>query len=156
WDGTQWSVVPSPNPLSMGKTTSAAPNYEYDGNFLYGVAAASSSEVWAVGSSDNGTTNHTLVLRWDGSAWAQLPSPSPSTYDVLHRVAVVGPSDAWAAGSQNTLDNTLIERYSPDCGTSTPLPTSISTSTPILTSTPASTGVPPTDTQPPSTGTAQD
>src|SRR5687768_16944581 len=35
WDGTQWSVVPSPNPTG--------------GVELYGVSAAASDDVWAVG-----------------------------------------------------------------------------------------------------------
>src|SRR5205823_14285450 len=36
WDGTQWTIVPSPNPGTQL-------------NLLYGVSAVSSSDVWAVG-----------------------------------------------------------------------------------------------------------
>src|SRR5258705_5065600 len=37
WNGTQWSVVPSPNPSSSL-------------NILYGVAAVAENDVWTVGS----------------------------------------------------------------------------------------------------------
>jgi photosystem II stability/assembly factor-like uncharacterized protein len=55
WDGTQWSVVSSPDP---GSSVDA----------LSGVIALGINNVWAVGyyvmGNDNG---HTLILRWGAS-----------------------------------------------------------------------------------------
>src|SRR5207244_3692911 len=51
WDGTSWAVVPSPN---LGT-----------GSYLYGVAAVSANDVWAVGYSYN--PNRTLVEHWNGT-----------------------------------------------------------------------------------------
>ena len=52
WDGSAWSVVPSPNP-------------GFWGNNLYAVVG-SSNDVWAVGYYSNGF-GRTLTLHWDGS-----------------------------------------------------------------------------------------
>ena len=40
-----------------------------------------------------------LVLRWNGTAWKQVPSPSPGTSAGLSGVAATSASGAWAAGS---------------------------------------------------------
>src|SRR5207244_6438633 len=66
WDGAAWSAVPSPN---LGT----------DNNALWGVAAVSSSDVWAVGWYHNGPGNQTLVEHWNGSLWSVVPSPNPGT-----------------------------------------------------------------------------
>src|SRR5207244_2669724 len=66
WDGATWSIVPSPN---QGTT--------YD-NYLYGVAALSANDVWAVGNYRNtpGYYLYTLTKHWDGATWSIVPSPS--------------------------------------------------------------------------------
>jgi hypothetical protein len=51
WNGSQWSVVPSPNP--------GAPSTD---NYLSGLAVISASNAWAVGRSSTATADHTLVL----------------------------------------------------------------------------------------------
>ena len=67
WNGTAWSVVPSPN---------AGTSY----NYLNGVAAVSASDVWAVGYYGiGGSTNQTLVEHWDGTAWSVVSSPNVGT-----------------------------------------------------------------------------
>ena len=58
WDGSAWKVQKNANP---GGSTHL--------NELYGVAAVSSSDVWAVGQYSNGTLGRTLVERWNGTAW---------------------------------------------------------------------------------------
>jgi hypothetical protein len=99
WDGTAWSIVPSPSP---------------DGAFndLFGVAAFSTSDVWAVGDSGSGT----LIEQWNGSSWSAVSSPSPSTLaNLLFGVAIVSATDIWAVGeSQNAtsgISQTLIEQW---------------------------------------------
>jgi len=99
WDGTAWSIVPSP-------TTGMV-----EGN-LFGVAAVSTSDVWAVGDSGSGT----LIEQWNGSSWNVVSSPSPSTLaNLLFAVAIVSATDIWAVGeSQNAtsgIAQTLIEQW---------------------------------------------
>src|SRR2546425_108891 len=55
WDGTAWSVVPSPTPLE---------------SILNGVAAASTSDVWAAGSFLNSASvEQALFEHWNGRKW---------------------------------------------------------------------------------------
>jgi hypothetical protein len=59
WDGTSWTVVPSPSPGGEPGLT--------------GVAARSASDVVAVGSalpSINGGPLQAVILRWNGTAWS--------------------------------------------------------------------------------------
>ncbi len=63
WNGRNWSVVPSSNGGSNGNT-------------LYGVAAVSAGDVWAVGDYLNSTDNsQTLIEHWNGLSWSVVPRP---------------------------------------------------------------------------------
>src|SRR5207248_4313678 len=91
WDGSSWSIVPSPSPGSS--------------NYLRGVAAVSSNDVWAVGDYSGGT----LVLHWNGAKWSIVPSPGTAQ---LKRVAVVAANDVWAVGNYyNNGVQTQIEHW---------------------------------------------
>jgi hypothetical protein len=87
-DGAMWTRVPSPNPGSADSQ-------------LYGVTATSPTSAWAVGryaSSQEGP-DHTLILRWNGAAWARVPSPSPSpNSDILYAVSAASAANIWAVG----------------------------------------------------------
>ena len=89
WNGTGWSVVPSPTP-------GADPG-------LVGVAARGSGDVYAVGSnlpSINGGVVQGLILRWNGSTWSQDTDPTDGTYSPLSAAATVpGAADEWAVGT---------------------------------------------------------
>ncbi|HEV8595235.1 MAG TPA: hypothetical protein VGR51_06865 [Thermoplasmata archaeon] len=88
WDGAGWSIVPTPN----------APT---DWSRLYGVAATSSNDVWAVGTSQDVAyvPLRTLIQHWNGTEWSIVPSPSPGTVvNELRALAVVSANDAWAVG----------------------------------------------------------
>jgi len=87
WNGTAWKQVPSPNPPTSS-------------DFLYGVAATSASNAWAVGSTIVSGEYHSLVMHWNGSAWTQVPSPKLG--GPLYGVAATSASDAWAVGSLPT------------------------------------------------------
>ena len=107
WNGSAWSVVPSPNPnvpLPGGAPIS---------NELYGVAAVSANDVWAVGLSRNVTDGRTLIVHWNGTTWSVVPSPHPGTYSWLRSISVVAPNDIWAAGTYYNNGNqvTLILRW---------------------------------------------
>ena len=91
WNGTSWSIVTSPN-TSTTET-----------NQLSDVTCVSSSDCWAVGHSNNGSLNQTLVEQWNGSTWAIIASPSPGTGDNgLTGVTCVTASDCWAVGNYDT------------------------------------------------------
>jgi hypothetical protein len=76
---------------------------------LSGVAALSTSNVWAVGSgtvsTPQSTTTVPLIEHWDGSRWsivtgASLPSSSSGPqYTSLSAVAALSANDVWAVGS---------------------------------------------------------
>jgi hypothetical protein len=60
WDGTSWSVVPSPNPF---------PNVN---NSLDAVAAASANDIFAFGNSPLGPFSE----HWNGTQWSIINTPS--------------------------------------------------------------------------------
>ena len=90
WNGSQWSVVPSPN---SGQLT----------NQLWGVAAISANDIWTVGDyfSSSYNTYQTLTEQWNGSQWTIIPSPNVgSLYTILQAVASIPNSNSlWAVGS---------------------------------------------------------
>ncbi len=103
WHGSSWSVVASPSPGSAG-------------NGLFGIAAVSASNIWAVGRfvNTNGPTQ-TLIEHWDGSSWTVVPSPSPgSSANQLNAIEAVSASDIWAVGrfvNTNGPPQTLVEHW---------------------------------------------
>jgi hypothetical protein len=88
WDGSSWKHVASPN-----RNGTAI-------NFLTGVAATSASNAWAIGGVDqNGTSDSTLLMRWNGTNWSLLTSPNPGTVNELAAVAATSASNVWAVGT---------------------------------------------------------
>jgi hypothetical protein len=74
------------------------------------VAAASTSDAWAVGTrrADQGSAFRTLAEHWNGTAWTTVPSPSPGTGDDwLYGAAAVPGGGFWAVGTAG--GNTLTE-----------------------------------------------
>jgi hypothetical protein len=102
WNGTKWSQVPSPNPTG--------PIGEID---LFGVAATSASNAWAVGTYANSTTDKTLIEHWNGHAWTLVSSPNPSPRNSLLAVAATSAGNVWAVGTRTsgTTEQTLIVRW---------------------------------------------
>ncbi len=102
WNGTAWTIVPSPN---AGDTSD---------NNLRGVAAVSSSDVWAVGSYAGGGGDQTLVEHWNGTVWTVVSSPNVNGNGSVDAVAAVSGSDVWAVGSYSNAQDfpqTLIEHW---------------------------------------------
>jgi hypothetical protein len=72
FDGTSWTVVPSPN---------VGPNSENQSNRLLGLTANSANDIWAFGSyfpADGSAHQMTLLLHWDGTSWTIASSPNPA------------------------------------------------------------------------------
>jgi hypothetical protein len=88
WNGSAWSIVPSPTPAGTFPVLNA-------------VAARGSGDVYAVGYAQPGGSGVTqgLILRWNGTAWSQDTDPTGSTFSVLYAAAAVpGAAQEWAAG----------------------------------------------------------
>ena len=86
WNGTTWQQVTSPNPSA---TT----------NQLYGVSAASSTDVWAAGAYASTSGNTTLIEHWNGTNWVKKSPPNPTGgNNVLYGVSADSSTDAWAVG----------------------------------------------------------
>ncbi len=91
WDGTNWSLIPSPSPGT------------YNGNVLTAVAAISTNDVWAVGWYQSGPTGQeggALTMHWDGTSWTVVPNPSRWT---LYGITATSSNDVWAVGEQSIL-----------------------------------------------------
>jgi hypothetical protein len=88
WNGSEWAVVPSPNP-------------GYLGNSLSDIIALGPNEVWAAGTQrvQEPGGSRTLIIRWDGSAWSVVPSPDPGPLGRrLNAIAALSPNDIWVLG----------------------------------------------------------
>jgi hypothetical protein len=99
WNGSRWTLVPSP---SYGGTSMY-------GSVLYGVAATSAADAWAVGYYSKpgpAAEFQTLILHWDGTRWTRVPSPEPPN-SFLSGVTAVSASDAWAVGSYTTTSSAI-------------------------------------------------
>jgi hypothetical protein len=88
WDGTSWSILPSPPRRGTAQ--------------LYGVAALSPTNAWAVGYYGKHVgLNRTFVLHWNGTDWKRVASPHPGlrSYSLLSGVAAVSSRSVWAVGN---------------------------------------------------------
>jgi len=68
---------------------------------LYGVTATSAANAWAAGTSISQhcpTVGCTLIVRWNGTAWKRVRSPSPPGGVNLFGVASLSTDTAWAVG----------------------------------------------------------
>lgn len=99
WDGTQWTILPTPIPPGINSG-------------LASVAVRGPDDVWAVGFNDTGvalknagTRYEALVMHWDGTRWSIVTAPAigdpESDYrqTVLRQVTVTPDGDVIAAGS---------------------------------------------------------
>jgi hypothetical protein len=89
WNGSVWLLSPAP--------TDQATTYAND---LAGIACASGSECWAVGSIQPAGSGRPLIARWDGTLWTSVAAPDvpalPSNF--LEGVTCVSKSNCWAVG----------------------------------------------------------
>jgi len=82
WDGSRWSIVPSP--------TGAL--------YLTSVAAISASDVWAAGEASTG--GQPVFEHWDGKAWTAVSGPPVSaSYLAAISITAVSADDVWAVGT---------------------------------------------------------
>jgi hypothetical protein len=89
WDGRRWSFFGGPQAVSRAVGLAATQVISVD----------SSGDAWAAGGKirgfgAGGQPAGSLVERWNGSAWVEVPAP-PGT-SAVGALAVVGPGDVWA------------------------------------------------------------
>jgi hypothetical protein len=110
WNGTTWSVVPSPNPGSEGAVLSA-------------VSCVSATACTAVGDyagmmvigGKRVFADRALIESWNGTAWSVARSPNPRSYGVnLYGVSCVSATACTAVGwysNGSNIPRTLIESW---------------------------------------------
>ena len=89
WNGRAWHRLPGP---------STSPR-------ILGLAASSSSDIWAVGLPGPRST----ISHWDGSSWTTVSRTAGS--DALESVATSGSNDAWAVGSNASVQYPLVDHW---------------------------------------------
>lgn len=103
WNGTAWSVVPSPNPGTFSELSS--------------VVALASNNVWAAGNYSSSGPTKTLIEHWDGHSWSVINSPNKGVNSSqLNGLTAVSAKDIWAVGSFQKGSNpgtsqTLVEQW---------------------------------------------
>lgn len=106
WTGTRWSAVGIPQSASKQ-------------NSLGGVGCARATECWAAGTlNDSGVGELTDMMRWNGTKWTRVPTPSPGTsqdsdnsaVNELDGVVCSSATSCWAVGSY--WDYSASTRYS--------------------------------------------
>lgn len=97
WNGSTWSAFSVPTP-GGGQLVS-----------LDAVAGDSPSDVWITGQYFDPATSadEPFTAHWNGTAWT--PVPVPANQAQLPGLTVLGPSDAWAAGS--TFSGTAVTEH---------------------------------------------
>jgi hypothetical protein len=95
WNGTAWSIVPSPNPATPSPVNGVRQT-------LNGVVAISPTDAWAVGNTVDTVTgsfqpDRPIAFHWNGTAWSTTTLPSGK--GLLTSVTASSPTSVWAAGS---------------------------------------------------------
>src|SRR5215471_19282558 len=104
WNGTAWSIVPSPNPRTG------------TGNFLFGVSCVTAAFCAAVGSYGQPDTakSDPITEIWNGSTWSVAPHPQKLHNAELASVSCVSATACTAVGSHRRLTaprGTLVESW---------------------------------------------
>ena len=92
WNGRSWKHMASHFPGCLKA-----------GDGLYGVAAISPHDAWAVGRATSCVFGDeiTVILHWNGTTWAEVTSPDPGVFgdNFLTGIAARSAHDVWAVGS---------------------------------------------------------
>ncbi len=114
WNGTKWSLLPSPNQGSGVNT-------------LYGVSCIRPTRCVAVGAYyPSPSTDQTLVESWNGHSWSITPSPDQGSGDnLLLGVSCTSSNNCMAAGdyvNATGVLRTLVESWNGTAWSITPSP----------------------------------
>jgi hypothetical protein len=89
WDGTAWSIVPTPQPGGA------------DVDRLLAVDAAGPNDVWATGVHSLFPDDRSVILHWDGTAWSVVAHDC-DTHGGLTGITVLSAMNVWAVGDAET------------------------------------------------------
>jgi hypothetical protein len=101
WNGSAWTIVPSPSPQGH--------------NTLTGIAAISASDIWAVGFGSTDVSTGVPVakpelLHWNGTLWSSIaPPPSVGASDNLLRAVATTSGTVWAAGTAGGVGTLVLQ-----------------------------------------------
>lgn len=90
WDGKQWHESSTPNGLDNSFTS---------------ITAITSSDVWAIGSTNEQAGPPVLAVHWDGVRWSAVQMPSKSAYcqnELVDITRVPHSNSIWAVGDYVT------------------------------------------------------
>jgi hypothetical protein len=96
WNGTRWSIVPSPNP---------ATGIPGDTDVLTAISGTGPGNLWAAGWDSNETSNTISLLfeHWNGSTWTAATSPTPlMSAQFATAITAISPGNVWAVGTDET------------------------------------------------------
>ena len=121
WDGTAWTVVPSPS----------NPHFN---SVLDAVTVTGTKQAWAVGTVGcPADQSRTLTEHWDGTRWSIVASPNGGVtgnrFSTLQAVTAISARDVWAVGGQAGVRNNmpvtvpLIEHWNGISWSIAPVPT---------------------------------
>jgi alpha-tubulin suppressor-like RCC1 family protein len=115
WNGTAWSIVPSPNP---GGTTSGSDDE------LTAIAGVGPDDLWAVGSFDiGGEFNALLFEHWNGTAWSFVAPPDESGEEFATGVTAITATDVWVVGDVGFNQTTVSANWNGTSWTEVSTPT---------------------------------
>ena len=87
WDGTDWSLESSPDPMGTSSSELAA------------ISCSDAADCEAVGNSiDEADNIVTLAERWNGTTWSIQTTPNPSSASWLDGISCISPSSCEAVG----------------------------------------------------------
>jgi hypothetical protein len=96
WNGTRWSIVPSPNP---------ATGIPGDSDVLTSITGTGPNDLWAAGWDNNEATQTIQLLfeHWNGTTWTAATSPTPVRSDQFASgITAISPGNVWAVGTDET------------------------------------------------------
>lgn len=96
WDGSSWSIVPTPN-------LDPAPRAY---NALLSVSAAATDDTWAVGGAPVADAGRAIFMHWDGIAWSLFPAPLEVSFwfnSSRFSVVTIASDDAWSVGAGESI-----------------------------------------------------
>jgi hypothetical protein len=96
WNGTNWSIVPSPDP---------ATGIPGDTDVLTAISGTGPDDLWAAGWDTNEATQTIQLLfeHWNGATWTAATSPTPlMSTQFANGITAISPDNVWAVGTNET------------------------------------------------------
>jgi hypothetical protein len=105
WNGTDWSIVPSPNP---------AVGVAGDSDVLTSISGTGPDDLWAAGQDNDQNTNTLSLLfeHWNGTTWTEATSPTPMfAIQFATAITAISADNVWAVGEQFTDGNRTLAAH---------------------------------------------